>query len=209
MHLFSRAVNMVGPPGEVMAYATDMRNYVSDKLGQDIGLWSAAFGAPVGSMVYTARVDGTAGAMHMMTTLADDPGYHAKLAEGAAFRGAPSMDSLNGLIHGDLGDPPPVGSVAAVTTAQIATGSYAEAFAWGVKVAQRIEHVTSAPCMFMRGMFGPFGNVTWIIGYPDAATADAANQAVNGDAEYMQMLGEIGGMFVESSGHQSMVVRVA
>jgi hypothetical protein len=210
MHLFSRAVQFVGPMPEVMAYATDIRQYVSDKAGQDIGLWQVGFGAPLGSMVFTARVNGVAGAMELSSTFADDAEYHAKLAKGAQFRGGPTMDSLGEPIHGDMdGDPPPVGSIASVTSAQIATGKYADAFGWGVEVAQHIEKVSGVPMAFLQSVFGQFGAVTWIAVYPDAAAADAANAAVNGDEGYMKMIGDIGGMFVEGSGSQSMVVRVA
>ena len=119
------------------------------------------------------------------------------------------MDSLGEPIHGELGDPPPVGSVVLVNTAEIAPGKYADAFAWGVGVAQHVESVTGTPVGFMRDLFGPFGQVTWISGHADAAAADAANAAMNGDEGYTKMLGDIGGMFVENSGHASMATRIA
>ncbi len=211
MHLFSRAVHMVGEPAETMAYAADMRSYVSDLAGQEVALWSGAFGVPLGSMMYTARVEGMAGFMAMSGAVTSDEGYHAKLAEGAAYRsGTPAQDQLGEPIYGELGGtPPPVGSIATITSAQITTGKYAEAFEWGVAVSQRVESVGGTGVMFMRGLFGPFGNVTWVSVYADASAADASNQAVNGDAEYMKLLGDIGGMFVEGSGHQSMAIRVA
>ena len=103
MDLFSRRVMTAGPPAAVMAYAVEMRNYVADQTGQDVGLWSAGFGAPVGSMAYTMRVDGVAGLQALTASFVDDPEYHAKLAAGAEYIAAPSEDSLAQPIHGDLG----------------------------------------------------------------------------------------------------------
>jgi hypothetical protein len=96
-----------------------------------------------------------------------------------------------------------------VNTAQIATGKYADAFAWGVEVAQHVESVTGTPVGFMQELFGPFGGVTWISAHADAAAADAAAAAMSGDEGYMKLLGDIGGLFVETSGHSSMATRIA
>ena len=107
---------MVGNPAAFTAYAVEMRSFVSDKVGQEIGLWAAAFGAPRGAMSYTAHVDGVAGAQAMSEKLVGDADYIAKLAGGVAFTGAPAQDNLSQRIHGELTEHPPVGSVATVTS---------------------------------------------------------------------------------------------
>jgi hypothetical protein len=209
MDLFSRSVLLTGAPAEYMTYATEMRAYASDKVGQEIALWSVAFGAPRGSMAYTTRVDGLSGVHAMNATLLGDAEYMAKLATGAAFGGGMAEDTLLQPLHGDPGDPPPVGSVATVTTAVINNGAYAEAVAWGVGIAELVESVTGRPMIFGMGAFGTFGQLTWISVSADAAAADAAGQAVNANADYMGRLGAIGDLFVPASGHRSLAVRVA
>jgi hypothetical protein len=210
MKLFSRRIQLVGPPAETMAYATDMCAYVNEKVGREIALWSAVFGAPLGSMMFTMRVEGVADLATATEGLLADPEYHAKIAAGAAFAGAPAEDSLGTPIRGELGgEAPPVGTYAAVTTAQIANGKYAEAFGWAVEVAAQVESTTGMPTMVISSQYGPFGTVNWIAGGADAAAVDAANSALMGDEGYMKMLGATGDLFVPGSGQQALIQRVA
>lgn len=209
MHLFSRSVTLAGPLADVRAYVTGMCEYVSGKTGQEVGLWSMVFGAPVGTYVFAVRVEGIAGLQAMTSTFIDDDEYHARLAEGRSFATAPAEDMIGEPVHGELGDPPPVGSMATITTAQIANGAYAEAIGWGVDLSQHVEQVTGIPVMFLLNSFGPFGGVTWIGVGPDAATADKANAAINADADYVTKLGAVADLFVAGSGHRSLAMRIA
>jgi hypothetical protein len=209
MQLFSRSVMFNGPFGDVMAYATDMRQFVSDKTAREVGLWSVMFGAPLGAMVYAARVDGLADLQSIGATLVGDADYHAKLAKGRDFVAGPAEDNLATPIHGELGDPPPVGSVAVVTTAAIANGAYAEAIAWGVDIAQHVERVAGVPTLFLANDFGAFGQVTWIGVSPDAAAADAAGQKINADPDYLGKLASAGTLFAQGTGHRTLLSRVA
>lgn len=210
MKLFSRRIQLVGPPAETMAYATDMCAYVNDKVGREVALWSAVFGAPLGSMMFAMRVEGVADLAAVSEGLLADPEYHARIAAGAAFSGAPAEDAIGTPIRGELGDQhPPVGTYASVTTAQIANGKYADAFGWAVEVAAHVESTTGTPTMVLSSQYGPFGTVNWIAAGGDAAAVDAANAALMGDADYMTMLGAAGDLFVPGSGQQALIRRVA
>jgi hypothetical protein len=209
MHLFTRTVTTTGAPAETMAYASDMRSYVSEKTGREVALWSGDFGGPLGTMIYAVRVDGLADLHAMRATLMADSGYHAKLAAGAQFSAGPAMDNMARPIHGELGDPPPVGSIATVTSAVIGNGRYMEAVAWGVDMAQLVEKISGVPTMFLMNAYGTFGSVTWISVVPDAAAADAAGEAVENDQDYLGRLGAIGDLFVPGSGHRAQATRVA
>ena len=210
MKLFSRRVHLVGPPAETMAYATDICAYVNDKIGREVALWSAVFGAPLGSMIFTMRVEGVADLAAAAEGLLADPEYHAKLAAGAAFAGAPAEDTIGTPIRGELGgEAPPVGTYAAVTTAQIANGKYADAFGWAVEVAAHVESTTGMPTMVLSSQYGPFGTVNWVAGGADAAAVDAANAALMGDEGYMKMLVAAGDLFVPGSGQQALIQRIA
>ena len=210
MHLFSRSVQFNGPFSQVMPHAAALRAYVADKSGLDVGLWSAVFGAPVGTCIYTARVDGLSGVQAMATSLTGDAKWEALLAKGAAWHVGEVNDSMASPIHGSLdGGSPPVGAVAQVTTAVVAGGAYAKAIAWGVGLAQHIEKVTGNPVMFLNDSAGTFGGVRWIGVSADAAAADAAGQKMAADPAYLEMLASVGDLFLPGSGHQSTVVRVA
>lgn len=209
MQLFSRSVMLTGPFAEVNAWASDMRQYVSDKTGREVGLWSVMFGAPLGTMVYTARLEGLAELQSIGEQLTGDADYHAKLASGRDFSASPPVDQLSTPIYGELGDPPPVGSVAIVTTASIANGAYAEALKWSVEIAQYVEGVTGFRSTFLMDDYGPFGQVRWIGIAPDAAAADAAGQKLNADAGYVDKLGATGKLFAQGSGQRGLAMRVA
>lgn len=200
---------MAGDPAAYMSYATEMRSYVSGKIGQEVSLWAAAFGAPRGALVYSARVDGLAGVEAMNAKLAGDADYLAKVAGAASMTAAPAEDSLARPLHGEAGDPPPVGSVATVTTAVIGNGAYAEAIGWGIEMAQLVESIAGVPTMFLMNSFGTFGQVTWISIAPNGAAASAAGDAVESNADYIGRLGAIGNLFVPASGHRLLATRVA
>ncbi len=210
MHLFSRTVHLVGPPAETMAYAAEMRQYAADAIGRDISLWAAMFGAPLGSMVYSMRVEGLADLQQSTAVLTADATYHEKIAAGSQYAGPPTEDNLGTPIYGSPGEQsPPVGALASVTTAVMAAGRYAEAIAWGVDVAQHVESLTGQGTMFLTNDFGPFGRVTWIGVMPDGAAADSSMAAVNGDGDYLAKLHAAGDLFVEGTGHRTLIARVA
>lgn len=209
MHLFSRQMVLSGSLADAMAHAATMRAYVSEKTGTEFGLWSIGFGGPVGAVAYAARVEGIAGVSAWTAALAGDTEYASMLATGSAFVAAPPVDSLAEVIHGDLGTPPPIGSVAMLTTATIGNGAYAEAIGWGVDMAQHAEKTTGLATSFLMQSFGAFGAVAWLAGAPNTADADAANAALAADGDYIAKLRAAGDLFLPGSGHRSLAIRVA
>jgi len=209
MRLFTRTVHLAGPALEVAAYASEMRSYVSEKTGIEVSLWNVQFGAPLGTMVYSARVDGLAQLATINETLLADGKYHEMLGKGADLVAGPTEDALGEPLHGGTGDAPPVGTVITATRAVIAGGKYAEAIAWGIDIAIHGEKVTGYPVSFFMDSFGTFGAVSWVGGAPDAATADASTAALNADESYVEKLGVVGDLFVPASGLRQLATRIA
>jgi hypothetical protein len=210
MQLFSRRVTMTGPPAEIAEYSSHIREWVSNKIDRDIALWSVSLGAPLGTMIYAMPVEGLGEMMQITDTVLADPAYHAELAKGRHLQAAPAEDALVDLLHGELGEArPPLGSVVVSTSATIATGRYEEAIAWCVDMAQHGEKVTGSPLMFGMNRTGQFGNCGFIAVYADGAAADAANAAINADADYIKKMGDTAGLFVEGSAHRMIGRRVA
>lgn len=207
MKLFTRQVMTAGPEAE--AWATDIAAAAAAKMGTPVSVWAAGFGAPIGAMAFTARVDGIADLMAKAAPLADDADYQAKLAKGAEIMVGPPQDSLATPLHGDLGEPPPVGAMAVVTNAVVANGQYAEAIGWGIDMAEYVTSLTGMPVGLMLQEYGAFGQLTWIGIGADAAAVDASAAATNGDAEYIKKLSAAGSLFVPGSGQRSLVTRVA
>jgi len=209
MSLFSRSVLMTGPTAAVSEFALGIREYVTKKIGTEVSLWSMQFGGPVGTMVYSARVDGHAGLQAITAPLVGDTVYEAMLAKGAEFLAGPPEDALREPLDGSSGgDPPPVGAVAVVTTAVIANGKFAEAIGWGLDTAAHATKVSGMPVAFFSDLYGTFGQFTWIGVSPDMAALDAANQKINSDAAYIEKLSAAGDLFVPGAAHRAMAVRV-
>lgn len=210
MQLFSRLVTLTGPPAASTAYAIEMRDYAAKATGRDIALWTAQFGAPVGTVSYAMRVEGLADLQAATATLLADAEYLERLAAGQEFIGGPPTDNLSQPLFGELGEAsPPVGSVAMVTTATMSAGRYGKAIAWGIDMAQHVSAVGGMPTMFLVGSFGQFGSVAWIAVAPDMASVDAAGAAVNADAAYMEKLDGAGDLFLAGSGDRALLTRIA
>jgi hypothetical protein len=209
MQIFSRTLGTLGPQDEIMAWATDMTAYVSDKSGNEVALWVPTFGWPVGTLGWSMRVDGLAGVQTAFAPLLEDPAYFAKAATAREWVNTPAEDRLVTSLTGELGDPPPVGSNVTITTAVMAGGHYGEAIGWGLEMAARVHEVSGLPTIFGTEEFGTFGTVQWIAGAADAAGADAAREAINADETYLNMLSSVGDLFLPGSGHRSLLTRVA
>lgn len=207
MQLFTRQLMTVGPAA--VGWASEIRAAASDAMGTEIGLWAAGFGAPVGAMAFTARVEGIADLAAKAAPLADNATYQDLLTKGAEMVAGPPSDSLATPLHGDLGDPPPVGSYAVVTNATIANGKYAEAVGWGIDVAQHVTTLTGMPVGMLMQEYGQFGVLTWIGISADAEGVDKSVQAMNGDSDYISKLSAAGDLFVPGSGTRSLATRIA
>jgi hypothetical protein len=209
MQLFTRQVMTAGPPGAALEWATEISAAASAAMGIEVSGWAAGFGAPIGAMAFTARVEGIADLVAKAAPLASDDRYNAALATGAELMAAPPEDSLATPLHGELGDPPPVGSYAVVTNAVVANGRYADAVGWGIDVAQHVTALAGLPVALLMQEYGEFGRLTWIGIGADAAAVDASAATLNGDADYIAKLSAAGDLFVPGSGHRSLATRVA
>jgi hypothetical protein len=210
MLLFSRLGTLTGNPRQAMTWAAEINGYVNAHSDHDLTLWRADFGFPVGTVAWSTWVESQESMAAGFAALADDDGYFAMLDQGAEFLTTPAQDILRDAVHGGPGDTaPPLGAVAAVTTAVIAGGQYGDAIAWSVEMAQLVEEVTKLPSSFFVDSFGTFGQVTWISAAPDLATARATGEAINTNDQYLKRLSDVGELFVQGSGHRSQATRVA
>ncbi len=81
-------------------------------------------------------------------------------------------------------------------TAVAAAGKAAEAMTFGVEIADYVSSLTGNSIMFCVDAFSTLGSVTWIQGHADAASVDASQEAVAGDAGYLERTNAIAGVFL-------------
>lgn len=210
MQLFTRRVQMTGPPAELMAYYTEMQAFASGLAGREIALWNIVMGAPVGSAAYTMRVEGLADLSATMQAIVGDAEYTERVSGMVDRIAAPTEDTIATVLHGELGDEsPPVGAYGVVTSALIGNGAYADAVAWGVDVAQYASQVGGLPVIFTMDGFGDFGRVNWVSVGPDVGSVDNSLNALTADAGYVERMGQTGDLFVPGSGTRMLAYRAA
>jgi hypothetical protein len=209
MATFSRNVHMSGPVAEVGAHMLALRDHVSSRLGSEVALWNVLFGAPVGTFVFTTRLDGIAGFQAMGASLAGDAEFAALVAKGADWSTGAPVDQMRESLNGEnTAGWPPVGSVATRTTAVMNGGKYGAAVTWGLEVAALVEKITGTPVNLSMGAYGQMGQLLWHGFAADAATADAANAKISADAEYMAKLDGADGLFVPGSANRLLAIRM-
>ena len=65
------------------------------------------------------------------------------------------------------------------------------------------------PVIFGSGVAGTFGEFAWLTVAPDAAAADAANDKLTADADYVAKISGATDLFVSGGAHRIVSTRVA
>ena len=211
MYLFQRTVTLRGGARKPIAWAIEINKLVNDLGGVEVGLWSTAFGFPLGTVVWSARVDSRAALAQVTAKLMADDAYHSLVEKGQEFVTTPGQDSLRQLVHAESPSPapPPVGASVSLITATPNPGQITKALGWGVEITTMYSRITGAPASFYADAYGQFGQLTWITPHADFAAADAANDALQANPEYLASIDGAGAMFVPGSGMQGLATRIA
>src|ERR687898_474445 len=81
MHLFTRTrqVDILQGP-EALVLATDMAYLASKVMELDVIPWTSVYGLPLGTVVYSARVESQAAVADALAKVSADPGYQRLVA---------------------------------------------------------------------------------------------------------------------------------
>lgn len=211
MLLFTRVATPKGSPKEVMAFATEMTDYVNRTVETTTTLWSNLFGAPVGTLAFNTLVRSRAQMSQVMMTLMADDEYHERLERTMDMRSEvnPTHDHLLRFVFGDTNESPPeIGAVAEMVSAVAATGRIADVMAWGPEVAQMVSRITGRTPSFWMNQYDEVGRVSWVTLHPDFGSVDAAQDALMNNEEYLTEMVKAGDLFMEGSGQRSAATRV-
>jgi hypothetical protein len=210
MYLFTRLATLRGSERKVAAWAAEITDRVNTVGDRPVTLWQVAFGFPVGTLAWSAWAESHQDLMGNFATLGGDDGYHELIEQAEPMLTTPAVDSLREVVLGEPTDePPPIGAAAAITTAVMATGRYDDALAWSTEMTNLVAEVGGLPTLFLVDAYGAFGQVTWIVGAPDLATADQATRTINLNDRYLKALGDTRDLFEPGSGQRSLAIRVA
>jgi hypothetical protein len=209
MLLFSRIATLTGSPRKSMPWALQITEYVNAHGSLPVTCWAANFGQPIGTVAWSAMVESEAALAAATGSLLADPGYLDLVESAVDMFTTPGHDLLREVIYGAPGDPPPVGSLATVTTATAIVDRLVDALGWAVEMGQYVETVIGSPVAVLTNVFGTMGGIAWIGSQPDAAAADAARAKLNADSDYLKRVAGSKDLFMNGSGHVSQATRIA
>ena len=206
MYLFSRStIATLGREFDAIPAAIEVAAMVTRITGRDVNVFTARFGAPQGSVMWGARADSLADLQETTDKLMVDAEYLEKLESMNGLFMAPAEDRFSRFIT------PPMEATSkyyGITRAAMANGKHADAMAFGVETAEYIGSSLKCPSAFVKPAYGGFNDVTWITGFDTMADVDAFDDWQMTDAGYHDIVNRAGGLFVENSGHTSLIEKL-
>jgi hypothetical protein len=190
-----------------MPIVSDLATYVNAHTDLDWSVRTVLFGAPLGTLAFTARVESHAALAKATAGLNTDDAFLDLIEKVSPFLAGPPQDQLREVIHGAPSESS-IGQVAQLVTATVAGGKFATAMAWGVEIADHVTSTTKAPIAFCRNLYGPFGQLSWISTVSDMAGADTAAAALAADGSYLEALDKAGDLFEPGSASTTLSQRI-
>jgi len=168
-----------------LAFAVDIAEEVESASGVALGVWTVLYGRPIGTVSWSAQLDSFADLAALTTKIGESSTYLEKVQAAAGLWIPGSFeDRLANVVHtaGDVGAVEYVSSLTAVA----APGRMQEAAAFGVEVADYVAGITGCALTFCVDAFADMGQMTWFVGYPDAAAVDRGQETIAADAGYAE-----------------------
>ena len=208
MYIFSRStIAALGRQFDAIPAAVGVAELVTKLTGKDVNVFTGRFGAPQGSVMWTARTESMVELQEMTDKLMADAGYLEMLESMNGLFMAPAEDRLGRVLTGPLDAAS--SKYYGVTRAAMLNGKQADAIAFGIKTAEYIGKSLGTQSGFSKSGYGGFNDVTWLVGFDSEADVDAFDDWQMSDSGYHDIVAEAGELFVENSGHTSLIERIA
>jgi hypothetical protein len=190
MYLYSTSVRSgVTSPAKVMEWAVNMTQKINQISAVPCSLWASAMSPAMGTLAFTSVVSDLAIIEDTETKLAADPGYMALVDEATALLSTDAADQmLMQMVHGDPDAAKIDAHYASTVRATLAQGSMATGIELGVDVAKKVKKITGRPTSFAVGVTGDYGAVMWVSMAETIQQLQAANEAINSDADFTKVL---------------------
>jgi hypothetical protein len=207
MYIFSRStVAALGRELDAIPASIEIGALASKIMGREVSVFAARFGAPQGSIMWSMRVESLADLQENTEKLMADSGYAEK------------AESMNGLFMTPLDDrfgrfvTTPLEAATSkyygITRAAMANGKFGDAIMLGIEAAEYIGKSLNCPSAFVKAAYGGFGDVTWITGFDTMAEVDAFDDWQMADDGYHEIVDRAGDLFVENTGHTSLIEKL-
>lgn len=207
MYIFSRStIASLGRQFDAIPAAVGIAEMVTKVTGHELSVFVARFGAPQGSVMWSTRAESLVELQGITDKLMADSGYLEMIGSLDGLFMAPAEDRLGRVLTAPIDGAP--SKYYGVTRAAMANGKQAAALAFGVKTAEYIGKAIGTQSAFTKAAYGGFNDVTWITGFDTEADVDAFDDWQMTDSGYHDIVAEAGDLFVENSGHTSLIEKI-
>lgn len=206
MYLFSRTATSV--PGKNVAaitFAVEVAAKVTSITGIPVNVYRANFGAPLGSVLWSARYDSHAQLGECEAKLFADAGYKAMEASAADLFHPTVANGLTEVVSTTMAGP---AAIVSVTQAVITNGKIAQAMELGVAIQQAVAKATGLGTAFCADVYGAYGGVRWLIGASSMADVDAGRAAMNADPTFQSLVTQAGDVYLAGSGQIGLITKM-
>lgn len=202
MYLFSRQFRLNGSRlHTATSWAIETAEYVKEVTGVPIRVWSQVYSPEANTLNFTCTMPDLAALEGAFDKLLADNHYH-ELADTGVTYGIPESLQDRLMMVMFPAEPPGVTDVEYVVSVNstMAPGQMAKAVPAGIEIAERVQKLTGAPCIFTVSESGNYGGVGWSTLFPSARAIDEANQALYGDPTFVELVDSSAGCFTDTPG---------
>lgn len=208
MYIFSRStIAAIGRQFDAIPAAVGMAQMVTKVTGHEVNVFAARFGAPQGSVMWSARTESMAELQGITEKLMADAGYLEMLQSMNGLFMAPAEDRLSRILTAPIEGA--TSKYYGVTRAAMINGKQADAVAFGVRTAEYIGKSLGTMSAFTKSAYGGFNDVSWLVAFDSEADVDAFDDWQMTDSGYHDIVAEAGDLFVENTGHTTLIERIS
>jgi len=179
-----------GKSGDLRSLVAEMRDVLGKESGQEWYAWAAITGRPYGTFLLSTRFDDFNDMIGSQMKVALSTEWASLTTKAAGVLAQPAPTMLSEVIA-VAGEPTAPKQFTLVTRAVVDRSAMMDAIAWSTQVAEHVAKVTGVSTTVTTSAAGRMFEVTWIGGVDTPQELDAMN-AINTDAEYLNMLAAAG-----------------
>jgi len=203
MYIFNRSISANRSQlMEATAAAVEVAAMATKIGGIEVSVFGSVFGTPVNTIAWSSLVESQAQLQEATEKLLGNAEYLAWVdSHGDLFESA-ANDRLSSVVSTTFTGPKRFYGILAATAS---AGKVGEAVEFGVRAQQLVSQLSGLESAFAMEVYGAYGSV----GADSMAELDALQQLQMSSAEYQALGVEAGSLFIEGSGANSLIQRIA
>ena len=190
MYLFNRRTRLApGKARDGVDWAAGICGKVREISGMEVSLWMSVMSPAVGTIAWNTVVETLSDLEAATAKLNADDIFVATAMQGAALTDGTLDDTVIQLLNAEP-DPNARPSYAAVVQGQLANGAFRNGIECGLEIAQRATELGGLKTTFGITTTGVYAGVGWITAAESLAELEAAEQKINTDPGFLELLDE-------------------